>query len=40
MNYTFNKDVAEKKGGLLNALEVLEAVKQTFKNIDVINYLI
>lgn len=34
MNYTFNKDVADMKGGLLNALQVLEAVKQTHKNLD------
>jgi hypothetical protein len=34
MNYTFNKEVMDKKGGMLNALEVLEAVKQTNKKID------
>jgi hypothetical protein len=37
MNYTYNKEVMEKKGGMLNALEVLEAVKQTNKRIDDVN---
>lgn len=34
MNYTFNKDVQDKKAGIFNALEVLEAVKQTNRMID------
>jgi hypothetical protein len=40
MNYTFNKDVMDKKAGLLNALEVLEAVKQSTRNVDEVDLLL
>lgn len=34
MNYTYNKDLENQRGGLLHALEVLEAVKITTQNIN------
>lgn len=32
MNYTYNKDLENQKGGILHALEVLEAVKASINN--------
>ena len=35
--YTYNRDMENQRGGLLHALEVLEAVKQSTQNIDQVN---
>ena len=34
MDYTYNKDIENQKGGFLHALEVLEAVKISTQNSD------
>lgn len=37
--YTYNRDLENQKSGLLQALEVLDAVKRSTQNIDEVNNL-
>lgn len=34
MDYTYNQEIYNQKGGFLHALEVLEAVKISTQNVD------